>query len=391
MDTPAEFILLVESDPDISNFIARQTLQPLGYRVKVSGDASSAIQQAAQLTPDLIITNLNLPGLSGKDLLVAMQAQEIQIPLIIIAEKGQENNVIQAFRLGASDTLFWPAREAEVVAVVERVLKQVRERNARQKVDRQLKEANQELSRRARELTTIFAIGKAVISIADQRVLFNKLVTGMVSVTEADYGWLLLRDDHARTFVLAAHHNLPEAWAKKTGQPLDDGVSSLVVLSGETLAINGEPINRFKMASLGQSAVVVPVKIQQEVIGLLVVIRKANLPFDRPAQALLEAIGDHASISLVNARLFRALQEKADSTQAGEKYRREQLQGLRIEILNLLQPVNDPVDRLLAGSLGELTDEQKQALTRAQYALQQVLKLITQDRPPQPGNPLPNR
>lgn len=381
MSAIAERILLVESDPDICDLIARQALQPLGYQVQVAGDANAAIQQAAQFAPDLVITDLNLPGLSGKDLLVALNSQGASIPLIVLAGKGEENKVIQAFRLGASDYLLWPAREAEVVAAVERVVKQIRERRAAQQLDQELKAANQELQRRVRELTTIFAVGKAVLSITDQRVLFEKIVEGMVYVAEADFGWLLLRDERTKTFLLAAHRNLPEAWAKKTGQPLDDGISSLVALSGETLAIHGEPLQRFKVALLGRSAVVVPVKIQQEVIGLLVVVRKADQPFDQNMQALLEAVADYASISLVNARLFRALQETADSAQDGEKQKEEQLQALRREIRGHLQPVTYPVELILTGKMGALTDEQRQALQTVQAALQRILQMVGTDQP----------
>ena len=280
MNESAEHILLVESDPDIRELIVRQALQPLGYQVQVADDASAAIMQAAKSPPDLVIVDLNLIGLSGKDLLVAFNSQGLQVPVIVIAEKGQENQVIQAFRLGGTDYLLWPAREAEVVSAVERALKQVRESRARQRLDLQLKETNQELQRSVRELTTIFAVGKAVITITDQRVLFDKIVEGMVYVADADYGWLLLRDERTRTFVLTAHRNLPDSWARKTGQALDDGVSSLVALSGETLAINGEPLKRFKLSALGLSAVAVPVKIHQEVIGLLVVVRKADRAFE---------------------------------------------------------------------------------------------------------------
>jgi DNA-binding response OmpR family regulator len=126
MNTPRERVLLVENDPDISDLIARQTLQALGYRVEVAQTAASALQAAARFSPDVVITNLNLPGLSGKDLLVALSSQGLDIPVIVIAMKGMESDVIQAFRLGATDYLIWPAREAEVVSAVERVLKQVR-------------------------------------------------------------------------------------------------------------------------------------------------------------------------------------------------------------------------------------------------------------------------
>ncbi|HTX91347.1 MAG TPA: response regulator [Anaerolineales bacterium] len=381
MNITAERILLVESDPDIVELIARQALQPLGYQVDIVGDVNSAIVKAAQSAPDLVIADLNLPGLSGKDLLVAFNSQGLQVPVIVLAEKGQENNVIQAFRLGGTDYLLWPAREAEVVSAVERTLKQVRESRARQRLDQQLKETNQELQSRVRELTTIFGVGKAVISITDQRVLFDKITEGMVYVAEADYGWLLLRDDRSKVFTLTAHRNLPEAWAKKIGEPLEDGVSSLVALSGETLAINGEPLKRFKLASLGHSAVAVPIKIQQEVIGLLVVVRKADRVFEKTTQSLLEAVADYASISLVNARLFRALQDSAETAQAGEKKKFEQLQALQQEMQSILKSVSYPIDLLLTGKMGQLTADQRQALESVQSSLQRAGQVVNADRP----------
>jgi transcriptional regulator with GAF, ATPase, and Fis domain len=270
-----------------------------------------------------------------------------------------------------------------VVSAVERALKQVRESRARQRLDMQLKETNQELQRSVRELTTIFAVGKAVISITDQRVLFDKIVEGMVYVADADYGWLLLRDERSRTFVLTAHRNLPDSWARKMGQALDDGVSSLVALSGETLAINGEPLKRFKLSSLGLSAVAVPVKIHQEVIGLLVVVRKADRAFEGTVQSLLEAVADYASISLVNTHLFRALQEGADNAQVGEKKKGEQLHEFQQEILSVVQSATYPIDLMLTGKIGKLSSEQKKALETAQLSLKRAVQLSTPDRLPQ--------
>ena len=95
MNASAEHILLVESDPDITELIARQALQPLGYQVQVADDASAAIMQVSKNAPDLVIVDLNLIGLSGKDLLVAFNSQGLQVPAIVIAEKGQETKVIQ--------------------------------------------------------------------------------------------------------------------------------------------------------------------------------------------------------------------------------------------------------------------------------------------------------
>lgn len=376
-----ERILLVESDPDISDLIARQALQPLGYPVDVVTDAGTAIQRALQSPPDLIIANLNLPGLSGKDLLAALSSQGARVPLLVIAEKGHEQDVIQAFRLGAADALFWPARDAEVVTAVERVLAGVRETRARRRLDGQLKDADEELQRRVRELVTIAAIGKAVVSIADRRALFERIVEGALQVAGADLGWLLLRDDRTNNYLLTAHRNLPETWAKKTGQPLDDGVGALVARSGESLLIHGEALQKFKVAALGRSVAVAPIKVREEVIGLIVVVRRAQIPFGESEQVLLEAVADHASISLVNERLFRAVQQNAEAARAGEKRQDELIRSLREAAQKEVDGILYPLGRMLTGKTGPLNAEQRQALAAANAAAQRLSELVAADHP----------
>ncbi|MFH1524734.1 MAG: response regulator [Chloroflexota bacterium] len=382
MNIPAEHILLVESDPDIQGLIARQALRPLGYQVHTASDVNSALMQAAEFTPDLVIAGLNLSGLSAKDLLVALNSQEVQVPVIVVAEKGQENAVIQAFRLGAADYLLWPAREAEVISAVERALKQVRESRTRQRLDLQLKEINQEL-RRVRELTATFNIGKAILSITDQGILFDKIIERVMYVTEADYGWMLVRDERTKTFILAAHSNLPADWAEKMGQPLNDGISSQVALSGETLAINGEPLNRLEVATLGHSVMAAPIKIQREVVGILVVVRKNDRAFEATMQSILGAVANYASISLINARQFHSLQESAEIAQASEQKKTEQLRNLRQEMQSILKPATTQMELLLDEEIGRLTAEQRKALKTVQSVLNDAARLVADDQPTQ--------
>ncbi|MBV6395396.1 MAG: Regulator of RpoS [Anaerolineales bacterium] len=376
-----ERILLVENDPDISDLIARQALKPLGYRVDVAAEAGSAIKHAVQTPPDLVIANLSLPGLSGKDLLVALTSRGADVPLIILAAKGQEQDALQAFRLGASDVLFWPARDAEIVSVVERVIKQVREKRSRAALDAQIKQVNEELQRKVRELTTIVALGKAVVSITDRKVLLDKIVEGAAQMTGADMGWLLLRDDANKTFPLTAHRGLPEAWAKKMGQPLDDGVSALVALSGETLLIHGEPLAKFKVWNLGKSAAVTPIKVKQEVIGLLVMVRKTDKSFGNIEQTLLEAVSDFASISLVNERLFRALAQTAESARTGEKKKNELFESLRRMVYNELQTMRYPISLMMTEKTGDLTDQQREALAACESALDRLSGAVQRTTP----------
>jgi K+-sensing histidine kinase KdpD len=375
-------ILVVESDTLVADLIGRQALQAVGYQVFVAGDATAAIAKALQWSPDLIITNTNLPGLSGKDLMVALSSQGVTTPLILVAPKNQETDIIQTFRLGAADFLLLPVREAEVISAVERVLKQVHERRERDRLAQQLQQTNQELQQRVRELTTIFAVGKAVTSITDMNLLMEKVLEGATRVTQADIGWFLMRDDMKKPFTLVAGHHLPTSLGVAPGQVWDDGISSLVAMSGEALAIHGEPLKRFKIYSLGQSALIAPIKVQKNVIGLLVMMRRQAAAFSPSEQHLLDALADYASISLVNAHLFRAadersraLQNVAESAQLGERINNDILRTVKKEVGGAVEIAAGSLSRLGKDPTARWRPDQRQQLSAIQDALEELEKL----------------
>ncbi len=380
-------ILLVESDPVVADLIGRQALQSVGYQVVVVGDGNSAIARAVQWNPDLVLANLNLPGLSGKDLMVALQAQGLQMPVILLANRGQEADIVQAFRLGATDYLLLPVREAEVVSAVERALKQVHERRERERLQQQLQQTNQELQQRVRELTTIYSVGKAVTSITDLSLLMDRILEGAVTVTQADVGWFLLRDEDRKPFVLVASTNLPNSLGAVRGKPWDDSISGLVAMSGEPLSIHGEPLKRFKISSLGQAALIVPIKAvsraRRHVVGLLVMMRRAATAFSASEQHLLEALADYASIALTNAHLFRAAEERARSLELlaqnariGERINYDILNTVRESMASPIAAAADALNKLGKDPTARWRPDQRQLLSTIQEKLDVLHQIV---------------
>jgi len=349
-------ILVVDEDRAVLDLLANQVLKPLGYQVEVESDGSRAVEQALAYTPDLIIVSLTVPGLSGKDLLVALRAQGTEVPVLVTAPEGGEADAIQAFRLGAVDYLVKPLREAEVVAALERALNELRLRRERHELANQLNESNRQLERRVRELTTIYGIGKVVTSTKDQRKLFAKLMEGSLYVTEADMGWMLLQDEKTEKLFLRAHRNLPPPFSDKLHKPWNDGVSSLVMLSGQALSIHGDGLSQFELSQFCKAALIAPTKVRDQPIGVICVARQDAKPFSERDQAMLDAVADYASISLVNTRLFQALQARAqrlqqvvDQSQTAGEIDPEKLanaqqvaKSLRMQISQLLEKTNDP-------------------------------------------------
>jgi two-component system NtrC family sensor kinase len=311
MPKPSEKILIADEDPDVIDLVARQTLGPLGYSMATAADGPSAIQRIMDFHPDIVIASLTLIGLSAKELQVALRAQGLESLVIVTAPEGQEKKALQAFRLGAKDYLAKPLREAEVVASVERALSEVRLRKEREALALRLSEANEQLEHRVKELTLLYGIGKAIVSLTHLDRLYDRLMEGVRYATDTEVAWLLQRDDDSRELILRSQHGLPHSLAAKVNRPWDDGVSPLVIASGEGLRLMGEGLKRFKIAQVCKSVMVVPIKAKTECLGVISVGHKEPREFLNRDQAMLEAVADYASIAMINARLFRALESRA--------------------------------------------------------------------------------
>jgi two-component system NtrC family sensor kinase len=293
-----------------------------------------------------------------------------------LANKGQENDIIQAFRLGAADYILWPARDAEVLSAVERVLGRVHELRDRQRLDSKLNAVHQELQHKLRELNTLINIGRVVATITNPRVLFQRIVDGAIQLGGADLAWLLVREEKNRDFFLFAHRGLPEEWARRSNKPLDDGVSRLVALSGETLSISGEPLQKLRVASLGRSVCAVPIRVQKEVVGILLVMRREARPFAKGEQALLEAVADYASMALVNARLFGALSSSVRASREAGERQAAFLKSFQSQLVKELKSAVQPVDLLLAEKTGNLSVPQREALKTTRAALERAARTV---------------
>ncbi|OGN88961.1 MAG: hypothetical protein A2Y88_05900 [Chloroflexi bacterium RBG_13_48_10] len=353
VETQKERILLVESDPQINELIAQQTLRPLGYQVEVVESASSAINDIDKIAPDLIIADLCLPEVSGKDLLVALTSQGIDVPVIVITPRGRESDALQAFRLGAVDFLTHPIREFEVVNVVEDTLYQRRKRDELHSYSRQLDQNKEELEKRIRDLTEIFSIGKLTPSIANQQLLYERIIHVALLITQADAAWMLTLDIKRKKYILQACLNADEAIQSKLNLPYEDGLSSLVAVSGQFISLHGDALRPFELSELVEAALIVPIKQKEEVSGMLVVVRKTPQPFSKDQHAMLEMVAEYSSILLENSRHYQKLEVRLSYLQQSGIYatidsdlKNDLLRQAGMELRNPIKSLMDNLDVL---------------------------------------------
>jgi len=137
-DTAAR-ILIVDDEANARTALV-ELLRDDGYVVELAGDGLEALDKAAELAPDLVLTDLKMPGMSGLELLARLREGDPDLPVVVMTAFGEVENAVSAMRSGASDYLVKPLNVTELGAVIERELEQRRIRMEARRMRAQLSE-----------------------------------------------------------------------------------------------------------------------------------------------------------------------------------------------------------------------------------------------------------
>jgi type II secretory ATPase GspE/PulE/Tfp pilus assembly ATPase PilB-like protein/CheY-like chemotaxis protein len=116
-------VLLVEDEEQLRR-VMKDLLQREGYRVAEARDGVQALDEVDRFAPDVIILDLNLPGLDGYGVLAQLRSRPAtrEIPVMVLTAKGDEDNEVRVFELGADDFVTKPFRARALTARLEAVL-----------------------------------------------------------------------------------------------------------------------------------------------------------------------------------------------------------------------------------------------------------------------------
>lgn len=116
-------ILVVDDEKKIAN-VVRGYLEQAGYSVVVAHDGPQAIAAFRREKPNLVLLDLNLPGMDGLDVARALR-KEFSVPIIMLTARVEEADRLIGLELGADDYVLKPFSPREVVARVRAVLRRV--------------------------------------------------------------------------------------------------------------------------------------------------------------------------------------------------------------------------------------------------------------------------
>lgn len=115
-------IVLAEDNSTLS-LLLKFRLTKEGYDILTAADGKEAIEHIEQQNPDLILTDIMMPFISGLEVISHVRNElKIQTPIIVFSAAGQEEMVLKAFNLGANDFMGKPFSPNELVIRVKRLL-----------------------------------------------------------------------------------------------------------------------------------------------------------------------------------------------------------------------------------------------------------------------------
>ena len=296
-----EEILIIDDSKQICAMLAEYVLPELGYVSAIANTGRQGLNRLRQRLPDLILLDLQLPDISGLDLLRLIAQEGYDVPVILMTAHGSEAIAVEAFRLGARNYLIKPFSETEAQGVIDNALRERRLAREKDALTRNLRQ-------RVQELTVLYSIGKSVSSLLDLEEVLVRIVEAGVYITRAEEGFLLLRDPHADELYLRAAKNLGEQRAQRLRMPIDDGIAGQVVRTGKPIRLDKASAGtslKIKTGFLVRAILQVPLTVGNTVIGVLAVDnQQAERTFSENDQYLLSALADYAAIAIENARLY---------------------------------------------------------------------------------------
>jgi diguanylate cyclase (GGDEF)-like protein/PAS domain S-box-containing protein len=307
-----EIILVVDDNRQISDFLAESMLPGLGYEVLVARDANSAIKLVKQRKAnlDLMLLDLQLPDLTGLELLKRLDKDGFHIPTILMTGHGSEQVAAEAFRLGVHDYLSKPLDENLLTEAITRSL-------AESRLQREKAILNSQLEEQVAWLTSLSTVGKSVTSTLELSEVLVRIVEAGVSLTRAEEGFLALLDKDSGLLYLRAVKNMDEDTIKTMRIPIADSLVGEVIKSKRPLSAIEPSMQAPLKVSTGylvHSLLYVPILTRNIPLGVLSVTnRKNDTPFKEKDEVVLSSLADYAAVALENADLY--LQAKQEITE----------------------------------------------------------------------------
>ncbi|MBN1955798.1 MAG: response regulator [Anaerolineae bacterium] len=288
--------MIVDDSEPLRQFIVQALSGQERMTAQEANDGAAGLEMILQDPPDLVLLDLEMPRLRGLELLDALIAHQVDVPVILMTSHGSEAIAVEVFRKGVRDYLIKPFTAEEMFSAISRALTEVNLRREKEQLTEHLSASNEQLQRRLQELGVLYEIGKSLTSRLSLDEVLERIIDAVFYVIGAEEAALMLIDHESGETQMALHRQRVPGELQQSSQRSAEELAAAAARKGD--------------ATASGAMLYAPLKVGDRAIGSLGVGNRVSArPFSTHSRRLLKALADYAAIAIENARLYEEIQQ----------------------------------------------------------------------------------
>jgi signal transduction histidine kinase/DNA-binding response OmpR family regulator len=378
-------ILVIDDEPAVVE-VFQEFLGMMGFAVSTAPSGEEAVRLLPELKPDIILTDINLPGLSGLEVMRFAKGVDPEVGVIVVTGHASASNAIEALRQGAFNYITKPFDLDEIHEVVERAIANRRLKAINRELVEDLRQKNeillhheQELRERVRlatlQMTALYDVGKAIQADLELVPRLRAIAANAADLSAAAAAVIYLKSEEDGQFRAASAHGVELELREDGGPTLLEVESPLLRPALELQAVRlapGESSAPIRLpavkATAFQTLLGVPMVSSGESVGVLTVLDKPE-PFTENDESFMALYAAQAAVAVRNSQLF-------ERTKGLDRLKSEFVAVVSHEIRTPLTSVKGAVELLSDDRFFQNSEQQAKLLAIAHANTDRLLMLI---------------
>ena len=378
-------ILVVDDEPAVVEIVV-DFLTDQGYVVRAETSAEAGLSAFASWRPDAVLTDINLPGQSGIDLIRSVKDQDPEACVVVMTGQATARTAIEALRHGAYDYIQKPFDLVELKQTLQRGVRTKRLSESNRRLVEELRTANEALQRHEQELSrkvqiatwqmsTLFELSKRMAHDLSLVFRLHFIADKAAELTGAPKSVVFLRAEEGSEYIARYGHGLEGSMVAGVSYRAGEGLNGIAVRNQAAVRRVGRPSlwnGDERTDALGtlakESVLVVPLAADKEVLGTLCVLDKPG-GFTEADEHFLTLFAGSAAIALSNAILHERTLEL-------DRLKSEFVAVVSHEIRTPLTVIKGVLELLTDDRHWQVDDKQGELLRMATANSERLLHLI---------------
>jgi signal transduction histidine kinase/DNA-binding response OmpR family regulator len=376
-------ILVVDDEQTVAD-LCQEFLGGEGYELRIARSGEEAIRLLPEVRPDVVLTDINMPGLTGLEVMRYAKEADPEVCVILLTGHASTASAIDALRQGAYDYVTKPFDLEALHKIIKSGLAHRRLKVLNRELIEELRRKNeilqhheQELRERVRiataQMTTLYEVGKEISANLELGPRLGVICQKAAETTGGRGALVFLRRDAEADYVAAASHGV-QGTPTNPAAGFVDGEADLGVSALEQRPIrrssadHQDPISVPGIPSGVSSILALPMVAEGQVIGMLAVVDKPG-GFSDDDASFLTLFASQSAIAIRNSQLF-------ENTKSLDRLKSEFVAVVSHEIRTPLTSVKGAVELLADDRYFRNSEQQLKLLAIAHANTERLLMLI---------------